>query len=312
MRATITSTLALSLSICAGTAFAQRPAGDPAAARNARPAPAQAPAAGKAAQPGAGVDPDRIVRNNRRMNELLLQWEEVSQKLKTLNVTMYRQDEAPDWGDRELYVGQALFKSPDLAWIDFKQVALDPKTGKERRDAKGNMITSDYERIICTGDEVWHYKVREKQIFIFPLEKNDRGRALDEGPLPFLFNMKADEARRRYQMSLIGENEKSAAIRVDPKLQLDKESFHHAIIRLDKQSFFPTDIQLVSPDQKSTKYFKVFGKPGMNVRIDDKNFKGVVMPKPWTVVRDNGDSKPAPRAAEARPRLGNLRRAPAQ
>ena len=32
------------------------------------------------------------------------------------------------------------------------------------------------------------------KIYIFPLDKDQRKRALEEGPLPFLFNMRAADA----------------------------------------------------------------------------------------------------------------------
>ena len=66
-------------------------------------------------------------------------------------------------------------------------------------------MSTPYERIICTGKEVWQYRSDTQQIFIFPLGKDEQKKAIEEGPLPFLFNMQADDARQRYQMTLISE-----------------------------------------------------------------------------------------------------------
>ena len=93
--------------------------------------------------------------------------------------------------------GHAAFRAPQLAFLDFRKVKMqeqaDPKDKKKKvlvPVKKNNKIVSvPYETIVCTGQEVWHYRYDVKQIYIFPLDKDQRKRALEEGPLPFLFNM---------------------------------------------------------------------------------------------------------------------------
>ena len=58
------------------------------------------------------------------MDELLRQWEEQSAKLKTLEVDIYRTDQDRAWGDEAQFSGHAAFKSPDLAFVDYKKVKL--------------------------------------------------------------------------------------------------------------------------------------------------------------------------------------------
>ena len=70
-------------------------------------------------------------------------------------------------------------------------------------------MTTHTETIVCGQNDVWQYLYEGKQIFIFPLAKGERQRALDEGPLPFLFNMKAKEAEERYEMSFDGGERRS-------------------------------------------------------------------------------------------------------
>ena len=90
---------------------------------------------------------------------------------------------------------------------------------------------------------------------MFPLAKGQRQRALDEGPLPFLFNMKAQEAEARYQMTLEGENAQYYVVKILPKLQEDKESFKVALLYLEKNFLLPARIALLSPDGKSSREF---------------------------------------------------------
>ena len=239
----------------------------------------KAPAAKPAAAPAAAApkaDPAR-------MKKLLGLWEQRSSQLKTLDVQIKRLDESKSWGD-EAYEGRAVLKSPDLAYLDFK-----------KKDAGGKFKPD--ERIVCTGTEVYQYKPDTKQIFVFPLEKKDQHRALEEGPLPFLFNMKADEAERRYVMTLIDETKNAFVISIDPRLKLDKEAFSRAFVRLRKENYLPDRIQLVSPNGKDTKDYRLENLQP-NVAVSDEFFKGVIY-KNWQVVRDAAGVAPPQRAGAA-------------
>jgi TIGR03009 family protein len=226
-----------------------------------------------------------------KMDQLLQLWEKQSARLRTLDVTIHRVDRAPAWDENEQYEGRAILKSPNLAWLNFDKVVVDAKKQKVRQP---------YEQIRCTGSEVWQYRSDSRQIFIYPLEKQDRQKALEEGPLPFLFNMRADDARGRYRMQLLKEDDKSYVIGVLPLKPIDQESFSKAFLQLDRRYLLPTRIYLISPDGKSTKDFTLTAiKP--NVEVADENFQGKTLPN-WKVVRNpDGDGKPAPVQRGARP-----------
>ena len=241
-------------------------------------APERVEAPASAAKPKAAAKPEPKW-NDANMKQLLQEWEKKSSLLKTLDVAIKRRDKSAAWGNEE-YEGRAILKSPDLAWLDFQKVEIDEKT-KEKK------LTPE-QRIICTGTEVWQYKSDTKQIFVFPLEKEDQKRALEEGPLPFLFNMKAAEAQARYWMALTNETKEYYVVTVVPRLKIDQEAFSKAYLKLNKE-YFPERIVLVSPDGKSTKDFTLTDvKRNQSWKGMDDNFKGVPLGKPWTVVRDPG------------------------
>ncbi|MGZ3317500.1 MAG: hypothetical protein ACXU95_09365, partial [Isosphaeraceae bacterium] len=213
--------------LCPAMCLGQAPEQDGAAV--AAPAQAQVPAATarpeqQGAAPRQAGAPAKPV-NPANMEWLLKKWEHQSSLLKTLDVTVLRIDDNPAWGEIEYYEGRALFKSPNLAFIDFNKITQDDKK-KPLRDPqkKDKWLATPYERIVCTGEEVWQYKSDTQQIFIYPLGKNEKKKAIEEGPLPFLFNMHAEDARQRYQMSLISEDAKGYGVSIKPKLQEDKES----------------------------------------------------------------------------------------
>jgi TIGR03009 family protein len=239
------------------------------------------------------------------MDQLLQMWEGQSLKLQSLEVAIYRVDTSKAWGDEEHYQGHAVFRSPQLAYLDFRKVKLqfqpDPKA-KEKKIAvpvkKNNKIESTaYETIVCTGQEVWHYRYDVKQIIIYPLDKDQRKRALEEGPLPFLFNMKAADAKRRYEMVLQAQDAEVYLVMITPLLQDDKDSFSRAWVYLDKTFLLPKRIFLLAPDRNSSKDFRL-SQIQANQPVKDRYFVGVVPPKPWKVERNPGG--PAPAAPDAR------------
>ncbi len=249
----------------------------------------------------AAIDPD-----GSRMKWLLNAWAKQSEKLKTLAVSIYRVDRDIRWGDEVHYEGSAYFQSPGLAYLDFSRLKLAENDKKQLvpvPDPKkpGARLKTHTETIICSNDAVWQYLHEGKQIYIFPLAKGERQRALDEGPLPFLFNMKADEAEARYSMTLDKENANFYLVRVIPKLQGDRETFKMAFLTLDKKFLLPSQIALISPDGKSSRVF-FLDNQRPNKPIEEKYFKGGVY-KNWQVVRN--PTAEMPRQGNAGPRPDN-------
>jgi TIGR03009 family protein len=240
------------------------------------------------------------------MDNLLLLWEGQSKKLQTLEVAIYRIDKDAAWAEEEHYLGRAAFKTPQLAFLDFRKVKLQSQADPKAKDKKvlvpvkkdSKIVSNPYETIVCAADEVWHYRYDVKQIFIYPLDKNQRKRALEEGPLPFLFNMRAAEARQRYAMVLQHEDEKIYTVMIKPRLPEDQESFSIAWINLDKNFLLPLRIYLLAPDKKSSKDFKL-SQIQPNKEVKANLFIGVDPGKPWKVERNPGGA-PVPAAGNAR------------
>jgi len=256
---------------------------------------------GNVAQAARGQQQPAPAQPAMNMAQLLQLWAGQAAKLKTLELNIYRIDEHKAWGDVEHYQGHAAFKAPQLAFLDFRKVKMqeqaDPKDKQKKvlvPVKKNNKLDAvPYEKIVCTGDEVWHYRYDVKQIFIFPLDNNQRKRAIEEGPLPFLFNMNVADAQRRYQMELVGEDQKSYMVRAMPRLKEDQESFSVAWVELDRDFLLPTRVHLLAPDRKSSKDF-LLSKIERNKQVNGQFFVGVNPGKGWKLERNPGGAAPAP------------------
>src|SRR5262249_28277987 len=122
-----------------------------AAPRQAAPRPARAGQPGQAqAQPA---------NNAARMKWLLEKWEGQSAKLKTLDVHIYRIDKDVKWDDEVHFEGRAVFKNPNLAYLDFKKIKLAKDANKRLvpvKDPKsGKPMTTPTETIVCGQNAVW-------------------------------------------------------------------------------------------------------------------------------------------------------------
>lgn len=250
------------------------------------PAPTRKPAR-PAAPP---IDPDGT-----KMQMLLANWAKQSTQLRSLDVKIRRLDKSNKWDDEE-YEGRALFKSPNLAYLDFQKVVT--AEGKPKR-------LVPHERIVCTGKEVWQYRSDTQQLFIHELNQQQRQRALQEGPLPFLFNFEAESARKRYQMKLHSEDAKSYVVSVLPLLEIDKECFSSAWIQLDKTMLLPTRIILLDPEGKSQKHFTM-SEIKRNYPVMAVNFQGVKPKPPWKIMYNKEEGGAAPPTGQP-PRVGNTR-----
>jgi len=238
--------------------------------------------------------PPPIPPDPRRMEELLRLWEKKSKTLSSLEVSIYRIDLSPAWGDEDHYEGHAAFMNPQLAFLDFKKVKLVPDAKKKlvpQVNRNKKRVTTDFETIVCTQNEVWQYRFDNHQIFVFPLDKNARKRALEEGPLPFLFNMKADEAKARYDMELLKEDAKQFLLKITPKVKEDQDSFSIAWIILDAKWLLPTRIVLLGQDGKSTKDFYLSDIKA-NLPVKDAYFRVGDPGKPWKIERNPGGAAP--------------------
>ncbi len=240
----------------------------------------------KTAASATAIDPQ-----GKRMEQLLNLWAQQSTRLKTLDVKIKQVAKVSEaWGNGEVhYDGRALFKAPNLAWIDFQEVVTDEKQGKK---------LVPHERIICTGKDVWHYVCKAQQIYIYPLGKQNRERALQEGPLPFLFNFRAEEAKVRYRMTLLKEDKDSYVIGILPNEDIDKESFSKAFIRLDRKWLLPTQVVLYPVDEKTGLKSFVLTDIKPNKPVMDDNFRGERLGKPWTIHMNDENPNTAPSAAK--------------
>ena len=209
--------------------------------RTTQPATGQ-PKAKTSAPPARAVeDPARV----RKMDELLAQWAAHCKTLESLSVRYTRIDNDPVFDVKKEYVGQAHFRRKDLIYLDFNEV----------KDGASKPVFD--ERIVCDGGKIYQFVGKTKQIFVYPLPKEAQAKALNQGALPFLFDMNVANAKQRYKMIFRDETKTAYQIQVIPLLEIDREEYLQAMVQLSKETFLPERIMLLSNNGKETKSFSI-------------------------------------------------------
>jgi hypothetical protein len=91
---------------------------------------------------------------------------------------------------------------------------------------------------------------QQKQARVAQLPADMQGKNIMDSPLPFLFGMPPEDAKRRFEMSLmrpIDPKAGKASLHILPRLPQDAASWASADVILDLKTFLPIAVQLVDP-----------------------------------------------------------------
>ena len=247
-----------------------------------------------------------------------MQWEKQSERVRTFKCKFGRWEVNPAFGPKGnnywLSIGEGVikFKSPDHGiYIVEKQQQWDPQ--------KGTYVprTEGLDHWVCNGEAIFEFNAEKRQLIERKLAPNLRGKAITDGPLPFIFGAKADQLKRRYWMRDItppDQVKRQVWLEAWPKFQQDAANFQHAVVILNRRTFMPEALRIILPDGQNKQDYAFSG-----TQVNDplSIFKGdfippltplgwqkVVEPAPGNNVAPPGrrpaqrvGQKPAPRVA---------------
>ncbi len=208
------------------------------------PAPVQAgrPAQGAVRQPLPQAQPFRIPKLSPEMEDILVEWEEKSSKIQRLEGSFTRRTYDGVFQVEKLSEGRYCFAFPDLG--SFEQHGASIKKGEKGR--RYTLTPGADERWVCDGARIVKIEEKEKQYQEIPIPPEDRGQNIRNSPLPFLFGMKASEAKRRYAFELNEKktNQQIIWLTVHPLLQQDLANYKKAEVVLNRENCLPIGVRL--------------------------------------------------------------------
>lgn len=218
------------------------------------------------------LDPDR-----NRLDALLLQWEQMMTRVETVSAECTRITDDKVSGRKEEFVGKAKYMKPNLAAL-----YLEKKTKPDI-----------FERYICSGTYLYEYRPQQKRMVIHELPPPKSGQ-FDDNLLSFLFGMKAEEAKRRYDLKLVQEDKWWIYLEIVPRYPADKADFAKARLVLSNRTFLPRALWFMENNKNEIKWD--IPKIDTGVALDRKEFSPPSPPPGWDVRREKRpEVTPAPR-----------------
>ena len=228
---------------------------------------------GKSAAPAGNV---RVAQPplSPELEKILVEWEQKSAQIKSLKGKHTRFVYNKVFEVEKRAEGRFFLETPDKGRIDLTGVEIKKNMKSERVGKSGNPFRLDSDRSekwICNGEDILMVNDEDKSYDVAPLPPHLRGTNIVKGPLPFLFGIKADDAKRRFQLSLSKTIEPSQhALLVVPLLEEDKQNYKIAKVCLDKKTFLPQSVMLLDPtgNLETHYYFEIQDVNNRN-KLDD-------------------------------------------
>ncbi len=130
-------------------------------------------------------------------------------------------------------------------------------------------------KFTSTGTYLYEFRPAIKEIVAHELPKPKPGAISDDNFMSFLFGMKAEDAKKRYDMRLSKEDAYYFFIDVSPRTERDRADFAKAQIVIDKRNYYPRQLWFEEVNGRET----TWDIPRIDDRtpVDRRNFDA---PKP--------------------------------
>jgi TIGR03009 family protein len=233
----------------------QRPAATPqrVAAVPGQPVPQQPGQQQAPQQAGPMQPPPLSPEQQAALDRLLAAWEARNAAVTTWSCTFHKWEynawsPADGNGERLAFSessGEIKYASPDKGLFRVKEsTQWNPET---RRYEKRTGETGEH--WVCNGTSIYEFRHGERQLRETRLPPEMQGKAISDGPLPFVFGAKADTLRKRYFMRLITPPGVTDQIWLEslPRYQADAANFAKVELILQARDLMPFAIQVYKP-----------------------------------------------------------------
>lgn len=209
-----------------------------------------------------------------QLDRVLLFWEKSSQSVKTFRAKFRRFEYNPGADFRvpdpnqpndpnqptAVDDGELRFQAPDKALYSVDPVA-PPKVSRP-------------ERWICDGKSMYQYDFVNKVVREYRIAPEDQGKAIANGPVPFLFGAKSEEIKRRYWVRIVTPPDVKNQIWLEayPKFAADAQNFEKVEVILDigQNDIVPSGVQIHQPGGKARTVYKLW-----NTAVNQKDLRGI-------------------------------------
>jgi len=187
------------------------------------------------------------------LDQLLAAWEARSAAVKTWSCTFHKWEynawsPADAQGQRLAFAestGELKYAAPDKGLFRIKESKQwNPQT--RRYEVRGG---ESGEHWVCNGESIYEFRHTDRQLRETRLPPEMRGKAISDGPLPFVFGAKAETLKKRYWMRIITPPNATDQIWLEalPRFQADAANFSKVELILRSRDLMPFAIQIFKP-----------------------------------------------------------------
>ncbi len=203
------------------------------------------------------------VEEQKWIDDVLKFWETRSDKVKIFECKFRRWDYDGGFVDpatgkrntRTFAEGSIKYAQPDKGLYHVERlIAVMPpaKQGDKPQEVVQNPDLGEH--WVCDGEKIYSFEANKKQVSVSPLPAEMRGKAIADGPLPFMFGAKAESIKARYWIrGLVADpNDKAKQdkywLEAVPKSREDAQNFKMVRIVLDKKEYLPESLEIFAPN----------------------------------------------------------------
>jgi TIGR03009 family protein len=223
-----------------------------------------------AQQPPQGTSNQSFDPSKDPLDALLAQWEEKMKAVDTISANIVRTRDDAVFKNREIFEGTAQYMKPNFALLDLHM------RGQPTR----------IEKYVSTGTYLFEYAQANRELRFHELPPPKPGQATgDDNFLSFLFGMKADDAKRRYDIKFIGPGQDQFYyyLEITPRSAADRQDFQKASVALTKGTLLPRLLTLDAANGDRTQWD--LPKVEVGVRLNRQAFDKPPLPPGWKMVR---------------------------
>jgi TIGR03009 family protein len=229
-----------------------------------------------AAPNAPAAQPSAAQPNTAQVDTLLQRWEQEMKRIETLSAELNRTTVDKVYQGTEVFSGVAKYMKPNLAVLEMKK--------KDKPDT--------YEKYMCSGTYLYEWVPGSKVIRAHELPPPKDGQVGDDNFLSFLFGMKSEEAKKRYELKVMKEDQYYYYVQVFPRMASDKADFQEARLALNKSTFLPREVRFTQPNGNEIIWDVPKIQTGVKLARDDFA-PPQPLPQGWTIVRvPRGDAQP--------------------
>ncbi len=281
-----------------------RPQGQPQQGQPVRPASAGGEQ-GATARPTPSPFPQLTAEQAAALDRLLNAWEARNAAVKTWSCEFYKWEYnafgpvGPN-GDRMAFAestGEIKYAMPDKGLFRVKESKQWNAQSSRYEQRPGDTG----EHWVCNGTSIYEFRHGERQLRETKLPPELRGKAISDGPLPFVFGAKAETLKKRYAMRLLptpGGGNEQVWLEALPRTQVDAANFSKVELILGSRDLLPFAIRIYKPGGQDQDVYQF----NQNSSLIDKgldlirDFSKPVTPLGYTFILE--DAAAAPPAAQ--------------